>query len=93
VQTIIPGHGEVLHDRTYLNQVIELVDQVVSVIRKEVGSNPRQTLEELQQIVPRAVDQTAWRQKFAGDDKENRDNFDESFESLIKVAFKEAMVR
>jgi cyclase len=92
-QTIIPGHGDVLRDQVYLNMVINLTDEVVSVVRREVGNMPRRTLEEVQQAVAKSVDAAAWRQKFAGDDKDNRDNFDQSFDSLIKVAYKEALVR
>ncbi|MBV9957231.1 MAG: MBL fold metallo-hydrolase [Acidobacteria bacterium] len=92
-QTIIPGHGDIQHDKTYLTQVIGLVDEVVAVVLKEVNTTPGRKLEEVQQAVPKAVDLAAWRQKFAGNDQENRDNFDASVESLIKVAYKQAMVR
>jgi cyclase len=92
-QIIIPGHGEVLRDQVYLNMVIDLTEQVVAVVKREVGNMPRRTLEEVQQAVAKSVDAAAWRQKFAGDDKDNRDNFDQSFDSLIKTAYKEALVR
>ncbi|MFL6230219.1 MAG: MBL fold metallo-hydrolase [Pyrinomonadaceae bacterium] len=92
-QLVIPGHGEVLRDQVYLNMVIDLTEQVVAVVRREVGNMPRRTLEEVQQAVAKSVDVAAWRLKFAGDDKDNRDNFDESFDSLIKTAYKEALVR
>jgi hypothetical protein len=92
-QVIIPGHGDVLRDQVYLNMVIDLTEQVVAVVRREVGNMPRRTLEEVQQAVAKSVDAAAWRQKFAGDDKDNRDNFEQSFDSLIKVAYKEALVR
>ena len=44
-------------------------------------------------IARQKIDVAAWRKKFTGDNKENGDYFEESFDSLIKVAFKEALVR
>ncbi len=95
-QTIIPGHGDVLrgdYARTYLAQVIAFVETVVAQVSVEVykrGNSPR-NLEAVREAVMKAVDVAAWRQKFAGDDKENRDFFDSfSMPGLVTAAYREA---
>jgi cyclase len=95
-QTIIPGHGEVLrgaYARNYLQQVIDFVQAVVAQVSVEVyrrGNGPR-NLEAVREAVLKAVEVEAWRQKFAGDDKENREFFDGfSMPGLVTAAYREA---
>lgn len=95
-QTIIPGHGDVLrgdYARTFLAQVLALVETVVAQVSVEVykrGNSPR-NLEAVREAVMKAVDVAGWRQKFAGDDKENRDFFDSfSMPGLVTAAYREA---
>lgn len=95
-QTIIPGHGEVLqgsYAETYLNQVIEFISTVTAQVRKEVYrlGNGSRNLEDVREAVHKAIDMAQWRQKFAGDDKDNRDFFDTfSLPGLITAAYREA---
>ena len=95
-QTIIPGHGEVLrggYARSYLTQVIDFVQTVVAQVSVEVykRGNSARNLEAVREAVMKAVDVAAWRQKFAGDDKENRDFFDSfSMPGLVTAAYREA---
>jgi cyclase len=95
-ETIIPGHGEVLrgeYARNYLSQVTDFVEAVVAQVSAEVyrrGNSPR-NLEAVREAVMKAVDVNAWRQKFAGDDKENRQFFDGfSMPGLVTAAYREA---
>ena len=95
-QTIVPGHGEVLrgeYARSYLNQVTDFVRTVAEQVSAEVyrrGNGPR-NLEAVREAVMKAVDVNAWRQKFAGDDKENREFFDGfSMPGLVTAAYREA---
>ena len=96
VQTIVPGHGDVLrgsYAKTYLGQVIDFVQTVVSQVSQEVyrrGNSPR-NLDAVREAVMNAIDVGAWRQKFAGYDKENRDFFDSfSMPGLVTAAYREA---
>ena len=95
-QTIIPGHGDVLrgdYARNYLAQVTDFVATVVAQVGTEVyrRGNSFRNLEAVREAVMKAVDVAAWRQKFAGDDKENRDFFDSfSMPGLVTAAFREA---
>jgi hypothetical protein len=75
-----------------LNLVMTLVDQIVPLVRKQVTSS-RDTEEQVAQLVSRNIDLGTWKQKFAGNNKEDRDTFDLSIESLIDVTYKEAKLR
>jgi glyoxylase-like metal-dependent hydrolase (beta-lactamase superfamily II) len=95
-QTIVPGHGEVLRGEyagKYLAQVIDFVQAVVAQVSVEVyrrGNGPR-NLEAVREAVMKSVDVNAWRQKFAGDDKDNREFFDGfSMPGLVTAAYREA---
>ena len=99
VQTIVPGHGEALQgntSQTYLKQIIDFLQTVVAQVSLEVyriGNGPR-NLEAVREAVNKAIDMTAWRQKFAGDDKDNRDFFDSfSLTGLVTAAYAEVWGR
>lgn len=94
-QIIVPGHGEVLrgeYGRKYLNQVIDFIRTTVSQVSLEIyrrGNGPR-NLEIVREAVLKNVDMKMWRQKFAGDDKDNQDFFDGfSMPGLITAAYAE----
>lgn len=93
LQSIIPGHGEILHDNNYLNQIIALVTEVNALIKQETTHNPTLKIEEMAKIARQKIDVPAWRKKFAGDNQENGDYFEETFDGLVKSAFKEALIR
>ncbi len=77
VSTIIPGHGEVLSGKAYLGQVVEMVSAVNAEVEKEL--NAGLSKDEVLETAPKNLDVARWRRLFAGDDKENVDQFDESF--------------
>lgn len=90
-ETVVPGHGEILHDKAYIYQVIDLLKAVNAEVEKEI--NAGKTLEEVQDLLPKSFDVASWRQKFAGSDAEDRDFFDESFDGLIKAAYNQIKTR
>ena len=77
----------------YLRQVIDFVEAVVAQVSVEVyrrGNSPR-NLEAVREAVMKGLDVDAWRRKFAGDDKENREFFDGfSMPGPVTAAFREA---
>jgi glyoxylase-like metal-dependent hydrolase (beta-lactamase superfamily II) len=91
-EIIVPGHGPVLHGKTYLYLVTDLfksaVDQVRARIRL-IGHPGFHSLED----VKGSVDLTAFRPKFAGDDKDLQAEFDDMTGHLVKIAFNEAALR
>ena len=89
--TIVPGHGEVLHDKTYIDQVIALMESTNAEIRREILQGKR--LNDVQELAPKALNEDALKQQFGGNDKDNRDFFEQSFESMIKAAFNQISAR
>lgn len=55
---IVPGHGPVMRDTTYLTQMADLFASVTKQVKEAPGS----TLDEVRQ----GVDLTSWRDRFAG---------------------------
>jgi cyclase len=92
VTTIVPGHGSIMHDKTYLNLVADLlqsaVDQMHARIR-QIGNLGGHTLDEVKGF----VDVTPFRQRFAGDNKDLQSQFDEMAAELVKATFNEAAQR
>jgi cyclase len=89
---IVPGHGEVLYDKTYLNLVADLmqstVDQMNARIR-QIGFAGAHKLDD----VKGSVNLTPFRQKFAGDDKDLQAQFGDMAGALVKITFSEAAQR
>lgn len=89
---IVPGHGPVLHDKTYLNLVADLmksaVDQVRAQIRK-IGFPGSRSVDD----VRGGVDLTPFRVKFADDDKDLAAQFDGMAVHLVKIVFNGAALR
>jgi cyclase len=96
IQAIVPGHGDVLNDKTHLTKVIEFVSLVVAQVSKEVhrlGNNSRK-LDEVQEAVYKSLDLEVWRKAFAGDNTDDREFFDSfSLPGLIKASFAETWRR
>ena len=88
VKAIVPGHGDVMHDKTYMRAVVEMVEAIVGQVNAAVvriGSLSAR----LEDVRPQ-IDVTEYRRRFAGDDPHNQEYFDESIEGLIKGAFYQA---
>jgi cyclase len=84
-KVIVPGHGKILYDKAYLNQVINLLQTVDAQVRKEVFA--RGSLSAKLEDVQKAIDLSAFKRRFAGDDKDNGEFFDASMEGLIRGSF------
>jgi cyclase len=88
VKAIVPGHGDVMRDRTYLRAVLEMIETIVGQVNAAVvriGSLSAR----LEDVRPQ-IDVAEYRRRFAGDDSNNQEYFDESIEGLIKDAFQQA---
>ena len=91
-QTIVPGHGPVLHDKTYLYLVADLFRSAVEQVRariRQIGHPGFHSVDE----VKGSVDLTPFRAKFAGDDKDLAEEFDDMTVHLVKLVFNEAALR
>ena len=83
--TIVPGHGDVLHDKTYIVQLIDLLKAVNDAVEKEV--NDGKTLEEVQASLPKTFDVKSWKNKLVGDNVEDGEFFDQTFAGLVKGSY------
>lgn len=90
--TIVPGHGPILHDKAYIYLMRDLMksaaDQMNDALRK-TGPAMFHTVDQ----VRGSVDLTAFRQRFAGSDKDLSAAFDQDAEDLVKLVFREASLR
>jgi glyoxylase-like metal-dependent hydrolase (beta-lactamase superfamily II) len=90
--TIVPGHGPILHDKTYVYLLRDLMQSAVDQVNEKL----RQTAPAMFQTVDDikgGVDLRAFRQRFAGNDKELEAAFDEVAARLVKLVFEEARLR
>ena len=62
VNTIIPGHGEVLSGKAYVAQVVEMVSAVNAEVEKEL--NAGLTKDEVLERAPKNLDVQRWRRLF-----------------------------
>lgn len=90
-QTIVPGHGEILRGdagKNYINLLSEFLQTVVSEVSKQINriGNGQRNLEPVREAVQKNLDVSSWRQKFAGNDKDNQDFFDTTFAGLLTAA-------
>jgi len=88
VKAVVPGHGDVMHDKTYMRAVLEMVETIVGQVNAvvvRIGSLSAR----LEDVRPQ-IDVADYRRRFAGDDPRNQEYFDESIEGLIKDAFYQA---
>jgi hypothetical protein len=66
-----------------------------SAVNNEVEKelNAGLTRDQVLEAAPKNLPVAAWRRQFAGDDKENGDEFDVSFAGLVKTAANQISVR
>jgi len=90
--TIVPGHGPVMHDKTQVLLIRDLLKSAVDPMNarlKQTRPAIFQTLDD----VKGAVDLTPFRPRFAGTDKDLGAEFDDMAADLVKVVFEEASLR
>jgi len=90
--TIVPGHGAILHDKNYLFLVADLLQSAVDQMRERVrqtGFLGSRSLDD----VKSSIDLTAFRQRFAGNDQGLQKQFDDMTGALVKTTFTEAAQR
>jgi glyoxylase-like metal-dependent hydrolase (beta-lactamase superfamily II) len=88
--TIVPGHGDVMRDKTFLRLVVETMKSVVAQVHEQSRKNHDATLEEAK----RAVDLKPFRARFAGDDAATGKFFDYSMgDKFVELAYHEAKQR
>ena len=96
-ETLVPGHGEVLKGKTFVQQEIALIEAVVAAMNEEIGrsnSEPQKRFEHIKKAVEQKVDEKAWSQKFAGNDESEREFFEAfSWPGLLEAVLAEMWPR
>jgi len=85
LRAIVPGHGPVLHDKTYLRATLDLLKDTREKVIQEVRR--RGSLSAKVEDVRKAIDFSAAEKRFAGDDPESVEFFKESMDGLVKSLF------
>ena len=77
-QIIVPGHGDVLRDRVFLNDLVEFLETVTAEVERQVYrlGNGFRRLDAVRAGVEQNVDVAKWRKRFAGDNKDDIEFFD-----------------
>jgi len=92
VDTIVPGHGPVLHDKAYVFLLRDLMKSAVDQLNAKLSQSFPAMFQSLDDVKG-AVDLTPFRQRFAGNDKDLAAAFDAMAARLVKVVFEEATLR
>ena len=89
--TLVPGHGEILRDKSYIFQVAEFLEAANVAMEKEVNSG--KTLEEVQASFAKTFDVGPWRTRFAGSSADDGEFFDGAFDGYIKASYNQIKTR
>ena len=91
-QTIVPGHGPTLHDRTYVYLLRDLMKSAVDQMDKKLSQTAPAMFQKVDDVKG-GIDLSAFRERFAGNDKDLGEAFDDVSARLIKLVFDEARLR
>ena len=96
-ETLVPGHGNILKGKAFVQQEVQLLEVVVAAMNHEIGrtnAEPQKRFNEIKNAVEKSVDMKAWEQKFAGDDPNARDFFEVfTWPGLLEAAHAEMWPR
>jgi len=90
--TIVPGHGPVMHDETYVLLVRDLMKSAMDQLNAKLAqAGPAMflTIDD----VKGSIDLTSFQQRFAGNDKDLIAAYNNMTANLVKVLFEEASLR
>jgi cyclase len=93
-QTVLPGHGEVLHGTSYLVEVKNLLMTIVTAVRNvSYREGNGEELEAAQKAIEQSVDIEALRRQFDGGDKDNFSQSGVIRSCLVRNAYYEEKLR
>lgn len=91
VGIIVPGHGDVLRDKNFLYLSRDLLKSVVEQVNSQLGKLTSIIENPPLEDVRKGVDLSSFRRKFAGDDAETGEAFDDAAAALVRITYNEAM--
>jgi cyclase len=90
--SIVPGHGPVMHDKAYLLLVRDLLKSARDQVNAKLTTSGPPMFSGFEEVKS-AVDLSTFRPRFAGNDKDAGERFDAVAASLVKLLFEEAGLR
>jgi cyclase len=90
--TIVPGHGPILHDKAYIYLLRDLMRSAVDQMNEKLRQSAPAMFQTLDDVKG-GVDLTPFRQRFAGNDQDLAAAFDDVAARLVKLVFEEARLR
>jgi len=91
-ESIVPGHGPVLHDNSYVYLIRDLLKSAVAQLNAALPTSGPAMFHKVEDYKS-LIDLSSFRQKFAGDDKALAAAFDRAMGDLVNIAFREASSR
>jgi cyclase len=90
--TIVPGHGPIMHDKTYIYLVRDLMKSAVDQMNEKLRQTAPAMFQSLDELKS-SVDLSSFRQRFAGNDQDLGEAFDDVSSRLVKLVYQEAVSR
>ena len=90
--TIVPGHGPIMHDKTYIYLVRDLMKSAVDQMNEKLRQTAPAMFQTLDEVKD-GVDLSSFRRRFAGNDKDLGEAFDQVSSRLVKLVYEEASSR
>jgi glyoxylase-like metal-dependent hydrolase (beta-lactamase superfamily II) len=96
-ETLVPGHGNVLTGKSFVEQEIAFIDAVVAAVEREIArtsADPKTRLTEIEKAVDRDVGMKKWGERFTGTNADDEDFFEGfSCPGVIETALAEMWPR
>ena len=90
-QTIVPGHGQVMHDWNYARMVHDMQRDVEAQIEREI--NLGKSLDDVKAEAPTWQLAKDWTARFAQGDKETEQAFTSVYNALVTAAYNQLKMR
>ena len=90
--TIVPGHGPVMHDKAHIYLIRDFIKSAVDQMNEKLRQT-RPAMTQTLDDVKGSVDLASFRPRFAGTDKDLGDEFDNTASQLVRLVFLEASMR
>ena len=88
-QTIIPGHGDVLHDNRYLTLCRDFIASVVQQVHAHFQQLTKIIENPPLEDVRKGVDVSAFRERFAAESGGDNEDFEDAAAALVKITYNE----
>jgi cyclase len=93
VEIIVPGHGDVLHDKKFLYLCRDFLDAAATQVHDRLSDLSSSSENPPLEDVRKGVDLSRFRPEFAGNDQEAGQQFDDAAAALVKVLYQREQLK